>query len=172
MPAPAGTLLLQRGEHLAGRALARLDRSVEVALEVLRGVLAREVAGARGLRLGAREPRVLPDLEVGVRALRPAVRRPGVHRRAAVPRRRDAGHDGLGLLEEALGQVLRRAARERGAGPAAGVVDEDARGAGLGAADLPGGLIAGVGVAVAGEAERAPVAALEPDVELGVGAHA
>src|SRR3954452_25427457 len=103
MPAPPGTLLLQRREHLARRALAGLDRSVEVALEVLGGVLAREVAGPRRPRLGAREPRVLPDLEVGVRALGPALRRPGVHGRPAVPCRRDPRHDGFDLLEEALG---------------------------------------------------------------------
>src|SRR4051812_28985744 len=152
MPAPRGPFLLQRREHFARRALAGLDRSVEVALEVLGGVLAREVAAARGLGLGAREARVLPGLEVGVRALGPAVRRPGVHGRPAVPRRRDPGHHGLDLLEEPLGQVQRRAGGERRADPPAGVVDEDARGARLGPADLPGGLIAGVGVAVAGEA--------------------
>src|SRR3954468_19919520 len=122
MPAPPGTLLLQRREHLARRALAGLDRSVEVALEVLGGVLAREVAGARRLGLGAREPRVLPDLEVGVRALGPAVLRPGFPRPPPAPPRRDARHDGLDLLEEAPRQILRRAGRERGADPPAGVV--------------------------------------------------
>ena len=77
-------------DHLAGGALAGLHGAVQVALEVDRGVLAGEVAVALLLALDAGELRVLADLPVGVRALRPRVAGPEVDRRAAVPCRRDA----------------------------------------------------------------------------------
>jgi hypothetical protein len=61
---PDGTTLFEVGEDLRGRSFARLDGAVEVALEVDRGVLAGEVAGALLLTLGAGELRVLADLPV------------------------------------------------------------------------------------------------------------
>src|SRR5256885_11909537 len=94
--------LFQVGEDVGRDALARLDASVQVALEVLRGVLPAEVAVAAPFVLGAREARVLADLPVRVRAERPRVRRPEVERRAAVPRLRRAREHRLDLAEELL----------------------------------------------------------------------
>src|SRR4051812_12469400 len=61
-PQTPKSLLLEGGEDLRHRALPALHGPVEVALEVLGGVLAGEVAAARGLALGPGEARVLPGL--------------------------------------------------------------------------------------------------------------
>src|SRR5829696_1151975 len=164
---------LERVEHLLRRALAADDGALQVALEVLGGVLAGEVARAGDLRLGAAEARVLARLVVRVGAERPRVRGPVVERRATVPLLREARQDRLDLLEEPLRAVAGRAVlgAERVADLATRVVDEDPGGPRLGARDLPRGLVAGVGVRLAVVAQAAPVPRLEADVELGVGAH-
>src|SRR5207247_1470178 len=77
--------VLQIAQHFAGSAFTCLDRAVQVALEVLRRVLAGEVAVALPLLLHPGELRVLPDLPVRVGALRPWVAGPEVDRRAAAP---------------------------------------------------------------------------------------
>ena len=74
------------GDHLAGRALARLDGAVQVALEVDRRVLAAEVAVALAAR--PRCPAKLvywPTFQYEYEPLRPLVAGPEVDRRAAVP---------------------------------------------------------------------------------------
>ena len=81
----------------AGRALARLDGAVQVALEVDRRVLAGEEAVALAPALHAGEALVLADLPVRVRALRPAVAGPEVDRRLAVPGLRRAREHRLEL---------------------------------------------------------------------------
>src|SRR5262249_40358257 len=108
-------------------ALAGLDGAVQVALGVLRGVLAGEVAVALPHLLHPRELRVLTDLPVRVGALRPLVAGPEVDRRAPGPMRRDARarEEGLQLRHELLRARRRRAAAEAGADVAAGVVDEE-----------------------------------------------
>src|SRR5581483_2658436 len=139
-------LLPEHRQHLTGGALAALHRAVEVALAVLRRVLAGEVDRARDLLLGTGEARVLPDLPVGVGAERPLVVLPRVHGRAAVVGRREPRDDRLDLRQEALGELLRRQRAERRADVAARVVHQDARGTRLRAADLPAVLVAVVGV--------------------------
>src|SRR5215210_8976130 len=157
---------LDRVEHLRRRALSAHDRALQVALEVLRRVLAREVTGARHLGLGAAEARVLAGLVVRVGAAGPRVRGPEVDRGAAVPLARDAGEHGLDLREELLRPRGRRAAAEGRADLAARVVDEDPRGAGLRPGDLPRRLVARVGVGVAVVAEAAPVRVLKPTLSF------
>src|SRR3954447_25924233 len=87
--------LLQVGEDLGRGALAGLDRALQIALEVLRGVLPAEVAVVAPLLLGPGEAGVLPGLPVGVRALRPRVPRPPVADDPAVPLRVRTGQDQL-----------------------------------------------------------------------------
>ena len=89
-----------RGDHLARRPLASLDRAVQVALEVDRRVLAGEVAVPLARPLDPHEALVLADLPAGVRALRERVARPEVERRLAVVRGLQAREDGLDLVEE------------------------------------------------------------------------
>src|SRR5437660_12002555 len=114
-------------ENFPRSALSRLDRALQIALEVLRGVLAGEVAIAALLLLGAREAGVLPDLPVGVRALRPLVAGPVVARRAAVPLVGRARQNRLDLRQEVLRHLRGdRAAPDRRAGIAARVPDEHA----------------------------------------------
>src|SRR4051812_9777229 len=100
---PARFAKSDRGEHLRGCALAAEDGAVEVALEVLGGVLAAEVAGARLLLLGAAEGVILADLVVRVGPLGPRIGRPVVDGRAAVPLLRDARQERFDLGEELLG---------------------------------------------------------------------
>ena len=54
---------------------------------------------------------------------------------------------------------------------AAGVINEDARGTGLRARDLPARLITAIGVSLPVAAERTPRARVELEIELGVGTH-
>src|SRR2546423_9315228 len=163
--------LFQVAQDLGRDPLSGRHAAVEIALEVDRGVLAAEVAVARALALRARKRRVLPDLPVAVRALRPGIALPVVDRRPPVPLGADAGEHGLDLGEELLRAGARRARAEGRANRAAGVVDEDARGAGLRAGHLPRVLIAGIRIRVAVVAEADPVAAAELDVELRVRTH-
>ena len=160
----------QRRQHLGGGTLAGRDRTVEVALEVLGGVLAAEVHRSFDLGLGRAERLVLPDPVVGVRAEGPRVGRPGVERSAPIPPCGDPRQHRLKLGEEGPGARL-GAARHRGAG-ASQVVDKDPGCAGLRARDLPRRLVPRIGVGVAVTAERPPVPAGEAHVELGVRPHA
>src|SRR4029079_2589511 len=105
----AAVELAEVGDHLARSPLARLDRTVEVALEVDRGVLAAEVRVALLPALDPREARVLTDLPVGVLPPRPGVRGPEVDRRPPVPLRGHSRQHGLDLREELL-RPLRRCA--------------------------------------------------------------
>ena len=84
---------------------------------------------------------------------------------------RDPGQHRLDLSRNCWRAFGRRAGAEARADLAARVVDEDPACAGLGARHLPGVLVAGVGVGLAVAAERVPVAVVELDVELRVGAH-
>src|SRR4029453_954223 len=158
--------LLQVAEDLAHRALARLDRTVQVALEVDRRVLAGEVARSLASAFHPGELGVLPDLPVGVRALRPRVRGPEVEERPAVVPLRHARQHGLDLPEELLRARLQRAAPEARADLAAGVVDEDPRRARLRTRDLPCVLVATVGVRLTVEPLRPPDARRELQVQL------
>jgi hypothetical protein len=81
---------------------------------------------------------------------------------------RDPREHGLELREELHRVCLQRARAERVADRPAGVVDEDARPAGLAAGDLPGVLVARVGVRLAVEAEIAAVAPRELQLQLRV----
>src|SRR5439155_10784788 len=103
---------LEVRQDLVGGHLARLNGTVEVALEVDRGVLAGEVAVARPLALRAGERLVLADLPVAVGALRPRIRGPEVDRRAAVELLGDPREHRLELLEELLRAVGRCAGAE------------------------------------------------------------
>src|SRR5262249_34015820 len=136
-----------------------------------RRVLAGEVAVALPRALHAREGGVLPDLPVGVRPLRPAVTRPEVDRRLAVPARREAGQHRLDPVEELLGAGRGRAASGGRADLPARVIDEDPRLPRLGAGYLPGVLVAAVGVRLAVALERVPPALRELDVQLRVRPH-
>src|SRR6266511_2235890 len=125
--------LLEVAEDLGDDALARLDRAVQVALEVDRRVLAGKVAVALPLALHACERRVLAHLPVGVRALRPFVARPEVDRRLAVPVVGEAGQDRIDLLQELRSPARSGALPEARPDRSSGVIDEDARLAILGA---------------------------------------
>ena len=85
--------------------------------------------------------------------------------------RGDPRQDRLDLGEELLRPGRGSPRAEARADRPARVVDEDPLRAGLGARDLPGVLVAGVGVRVPVVAERVPVAVGELDVELRVRAH-
>src|SRR5829696_4473098 len=91
---------LERVEHLPRGAVAADHGALQVALEVLRRVLAGEVAGAAGLRLSAAEAGVLARLVVRIGAERPRIRGPVVDGRVAVELLRDAGQERLDLAEE------------------------------------------------------------------------
>src|SRR5258708_24035812 len=100
---------------------------MQVTLEVLRGVLAAEVAVAARFLLRAGEPGVLAGLPVRVRALRPLVPRPVVARRLAVPLRGRARQHRLDLGQEVLLHLrLPAAPSDRRAAVAARVPDEEA----------------------------------------------
>src|SRR6266508_2123803 len=169
---PSG--VLQVSQDFAGGSLAGLDAAVQVSLEVLRRVLAREVAVALPLLLHAGELRELPDLPVRVGALRPGVGRPEVDRRGrAVPVRGyvDARELRSELAEELQRAFLRRSRAEARTDRAAGVVDENPLLPALRAGDLPGVLVAGVCIGVAVVLRLVPEAVVELNVELRVRPH-
>src|SRR5204863_5539504 len=111
----------------ARRTRAGLDGAVEVPLEVLRGVLAGEMAIALPHLLHPRELGVLPDLPVRVRALRPLIAGPEVDRGSLGPVRRDIclREERLQLCHELLRAGRRRAAAEARTDVPTCVVDED-----------------------------------------------
>src|SRR5438445_4485980 len=94
---PSASRSLEVVQDLRRGPLARFDAALHVALEVLRRVLAGEVAVEAPLLLRAREARVLADLPVRVGAPRPLVARPVVACRKPVPPRDRPGQHGLDL---------------------------------------------------------------------------
>ena len=127
----------------------------------------------RRLRLSfdAGEASVLTDLPVAVAAETVRITRPPIDCGTTIPLRAQARQHRLNLGEE-LCSVLLGSAGGKGIGDlAAGVINEDARGPGLGARDVPARLITAIGVSLPVAAERNPRAGVELDVELGVGTH-
>src|SRR4051812_30372052 len=150
------TLATKRVPHLQPGADALAGAAFHEALEVLRAVLTGEMDRPLGYPLIAGEGGVLADLPVGIGAAEIRILHGCGQGRAAVPLGRYPRENGLELAQKSLGVArhlgvgigmgvgLRR--RERPGRVTARVVDQDARRAGLGAAHLPGVLVAEVGV--------------------------
>src|SRR6476620_966985 len=114
---------------------------------------------------------VLTDLPVAVAAETVRITLPPIDCGTTVPLWAQTRQHRLNLGEE-LCSVLFGSTAGKGVGQlAASLINEDARGPGLGAGDVPARLITAIGVSLAVAVERNPRAGIELDVELGVGTH-
>ena len=106
---------------------------------------------------------ILTDLPVAVAAETIRITRPPIDCGTTIPLRAQTRQHRLNLGEE-LCSVLLGSAGAKGIGDlAAGVINEDARGPGLGARDVPARLITAIGVSLPVAAERNPRAGVELD---------